>query len=252
MSSTSGLHVYRDREAKAEEHAGRVRAHRLVDELSEFGELDDLRQHLARFRQRQAEKHGVQECVLAAGDLRMKTGAELQQADDAAVRDHLARGVGGAMPAMIRSVVLLPLPFGPTMPTLSPRLIAQGDVVEGDERPPCVREKAREVQQHRLDVRRFLLEGERVVLRDALERERDVTACRWSSERIGEASLHLAEGEATQAAANPAANASAGQQLEARGSGSGGTDRASLRRAMPSGSERESSRGTCPARSTSG
>ena len=86
-----GLDVRGDREAEAHVHPGRVRAHRQVDELLELRERDDLVHHLAHPRTRQAVDRAVEVDVLAAGEVRMEAGAELEQRRDAPARLDAAR-----------------------------------------------------------------------------------------------------------------------------------------------------------------
>ena len=78
-SRTSGVDVHGDREAQPHVHAGGVRPHRLVDEVAQLGEGDDIGQRLLRLLAAQAEEDGVEDGVLAARDLRMKAGAQLEQ-----------------------------------------------------------------------------------------------------------------------------------------------------------------------------
>ena len=56
----------------------------------QLGELDDLVEALCDLALGQAEHDAVDEDVLAAGDLRMEAGAELDQRRDAAVDRHRA------------------------------------------------------------------------------------------------------------------------------------------------------------------
>ncbi len=78
-SSTSELDVRCDGEAEAHEHAGRVRAHRQIDELLELGERDDLVHHLAHACPREPVDRAVQIDVLAAGEVLVEARAELEQ-----------------------------------------------------------------------------------------------------------------------------------------------------------------------------
>ena len=87
-SSTSGIDVDRHGEAEPHVHAGRVGLHRRVDELAQLGEVDDLVEALLDLALRQAEHDAVDEDVLAAGDLGVKAGAELDERRDAAVDAH--------------------------------------------------------------------------------------------------------------------------------------------------------------------
>ena len=80
-----GIDVDRDGEPEPHVHAGRVGLHRRVDELLQLGELDDLVEALLDLALGEAEHDAVDEDVLAAGDLRVEPGAELDQRRDAAV-----------------------------------------------------------------------------------------------------------------------------------------------------------------------
>ena len=70
---------------------GRIGLDRRVDELAQLGEVDDLVEALLDLALGEAEHDAVDEDVLAAGDLRMKAGAELDQRRDAAVDAHACR-----------------------------------------------------------------------------------------------------------------------------------------------------------------
>ena len=87
-----GVEVRRDREAEPHEHPRRVRAHRHVDEVLELRERDDLVEALADVRALQPEDRAVEVDVLAAGEVGMEAGAELEQrADPAADVDAALR-----------------------------------------------------------------------------------------------------------------------------------------------------------------
>ena len=87
-----GIDVNRHGEPEPHVHAGRVRLHRRVDELAQLGELDDLVEALLDLALGQPEHDAVDEHVLAAGDFRVKAGAELDERRDAALdRDGAAR-----------------------------------------------------------------------------------------------------------------------------------------------------------------
>ena len=83
-----GIDVDRHGEAETHVHAGRVGLHRRVDEILQLRELDDLVEAPRDLALRQAEHDAVDEDVLAAGDLGMKAGAQLDQRGDAAVHRH--------------------------------------------------------------------------------------------------------------------------------------------------------------------
>ena len=79
-----GIDVDGDGEAEAHEHAARVVLDLLVDEGLELGERHDRVEVAVGLLLGQAEDRGVQVDVLAAGQLRVETGAELEQRGDAA------------------------------------------------------------------------------------------------------------------------------------------------------------------------
>ena len=87
------LEVRGDGEGQPHVHAARVALHRRVEERRSIsGEVDDLvelARDLARFMPRMAP---FKIDVLAAGQLGMKAGADLEQAADAAADLGLARG----------------------------------------------------------------------------------------------------------------------------------------------------------------
>ena len=87
-----GIDVDGHGEAEAHVHPGRVRLHRRVDEVPQLGELDDLVEAARDLPLREAEHDPVDEDVLAAGDLRVEPGAELDERGDAAV--HRDRALG--------------------------------------------------------------------------------------------------------------------------------------------------------------
>ena len=113
-----GIDVNRDGESEPHVHAGRVGLHRRVDELLQLGELDDLVEALLNLALRQAEHDAVDEDVLAAGDLRMEPGAELDERRDPAAAPRRCPLVGFVMPATSLSAVLLPDPLRPMTPNV--------------------------------------------------------------------------------------------------------------------------------------
>ena len=76
------LDVGGDGEAEPHEHARRVVLDRRVDELLEPGELDDVVEAGGDLLLRQPEDGAVEEDVLAAAELGMEAGAELEQGRD--------------------------------------------------------------------------------------------------------------------------------------------------------------------------
>ena len=111
-----GIDVDRHREAEPHVHARRVGLDRRVDEVLQLGELDDLVEALLDLALRQAEHDAVDEDVLAAGDLGVEAGAELDQRRDAAVDRRPLPVVGRVIPATHLSSVLLPEPLRPMTP----------------------------------------------------------------------------------------------------------------------------------------
>ena len=69
----------------------RVALDRRVEELLDLGEGDDLVELARDLARRHAEDRAVEEDVLAAGELGVKAGADLEQAADAAVDIARAR-----------------------------------------------------------------------------------------------------------------------------------------------------------------
>ena len=88
-----GIDVDRHGEPEPHVHAGRVGLDRRVDELAAARRTRRSRRSarwISRFGE--AEHDAVDEDVLAAGDLGVEAGAELDQRGDAAVDVHRARG----------------------------------------------------------------------------------------------------------------------------------------------------------------
>ena len=119
------VEVRRDREAEPHEHPRRVRAHRDVDEVLELRERDDLVEALADVRALQAEDRAVEVDVLAAGEVGMEAGAELEQRADPCRRRRRGPAIGLMIPARMRSSVLLPEPLRPTSARRAARLDAR-------------------------------------------------------------------------------------------------------------------------------
>ena len=105
----------------------------------DLGELDDLVEAGAAIsRALHAEDRAVQEDVLAAGELGVEAGADLEQRPDPAVQPA-SPVVGGVIRERILSSVLLPAPLWPMMPSVSPALDLEVDVPE---RPELLRLRA--------------------------------------------------------------------------------------------------------------
>ena len=110
------LEVRRDREREPHVHAARVVLHRRVDEALDLGEGDDLVELARDLRAAHAENRAVQENVLAAGQLRMKPGADFEQRADAPDECAHGRASGSVIRDRIFSSVDLPAPLRPMMP----------------------------------------------------------------------------------------------------------------------------------------
>ena len=124
------IHVDRDREAEPHVHARRVVLHRRVDEVLEPGEPDDVVEARVELLLREPEDRAVEVHVVAARQLGVEPGAELQQRRDLALGADASRDSGRRMRAMHLSSVLLPEPFSPMSPNVSPAGISKRDVVE--------------------------------------------------------------------------------------------------------------------------
>jgi hypothetical protein len=88
-----GLEVRGDGEREAEVHAGRVVLHRRVGELRHLGEGEDLVELARDVGALHAEDRAAQEDVLAAGELAVEPGADLEQRADAPA--HLGEPLRG-------------------------------------------------------------------------------------------------------------------------------------------------------------
>src|SRR5580765_4578699 len=71
--------IDRDRKSETHVHAGRVGLHRRVDEFIELCKPDDLVEAAGDFAAAETEHQSIDVYVLAAGDLRMKSRAELDE-----------------------------------------------------------------------------------------------------------------------------------------------------------------------------
>src|SRR5919106_3020005 len=80
-----GVEERRDREAEAHRHPGRVRAHGPVDRVLELREGDDLVEALADVAAAEALDRAVQVYVLAAREVGVEAGAQLEQRADPAL-----------------------------------------------------------------------------------------------------------------------------------------------------------------------
>ncbi len=92
-----GVDVDGDGEGETHHHAGGVGAEGFVDEVADTGELYDLVVLLAGAFTGEAEEGGVEEDILAAGEVAVEAGAEFEECGDAAVDSDIAFiGVGNA------------------------------------------------------------------------------------------------------------------------------------------------------------
>ena len=73
-----------DREGQPDIHARGVALHRRVEELLDLGKGDDLVELASDLASRHAKDGAVEEDILAAGQLGMEAGADLEEAGDAA------------------------------------------------------------------------------------------------------------------------------------------------------------------------
>ena len=80
-----GLEVRRDREREPHVHAARVALDRRVDEPLDLGERDDLVELAPDLVSAHPQNSAVEIDVLAAGELGVKAGADLEQRPHAAV-----------------------------------------------------------------------------------------------------------------------------------------------------------------------
>ena len=106
---------------------------RRIEELLHLGEGDDLVELALDLRRGHAKDGAVEIDVLPAGQFRVEAGADLQQAARRGRGCGSRRSVGSVMRLRILSSVLLPAPLRPMMPTTSPRLHLEGDVLQRPE-----------------------------------------------------------------------------------------------------------------------
>ena len=115
-----GLEVRGDGEREPDVHAARVPLHRRVDEPLDAGELDDVVEALLDLPALHPEDRAVQIDVLAAGELLVEAGPDLEQAPDAARGSRRAPCVGVAIRVRILSSVDFPAPLRPMTPSTCP------------------------------------------------------------------------------------------------------------------------------------
>ena len=115
-----GLEVGGDGEPEAHLHAARVALDGRVEELLDLRELDDLVELAGDLGPPHAEDRAAQVDVLAAGQLGVEAGADLEQGADAAPQRRRCPRVGSVIRERILSRVVLPAPLRPMTPTTSP------------------------------------------------------------------------------------------------------------------------------------
>src|SRR5213596_2698179 len=81
-----------DGEREPDVHPGAVALDRRVEKPLDLGERDDFVEPRRHFSLRHAEQRAVEMHVLAAGQVRMESGADLEQRCDAAADPRLAGG----------------------------------------------------------------------------------------------------------------------------------------------------------------
>ena len=86
-----GIHVDRDGEAEADVHARGVVADRVVDEVFDTGEGNDVVELAVDLPGGEPEDRPVEVDVLAAREVGVEAGADLEQGADAALDDDLPR-----------------------------------------------------------------------------------------------------------------------------------------------------------------
>ena len=82
------LHADSHGERQAQVHAARVLTHRIVHEIMQLSELDDLGHAFERLTARNPVHRGVHQDVVVRGKVRVESGAELEQRNQAAVTDR--------------------------------------------------------------------------------------------------------------------------------------------------------------------
>ena len=90
-----GIHVRCHGESEPRVHARRVALQRRVDIRPEVGKVDDLVEARLHFASRQAQDDAVEKDVLAAGELRVEAGPEVDQRSQAAFGPHVTAGRSG-------------------------------------------------------------------------------------------------------------------------------------------------------------
>ncbi|MCY1249806.1 hypothetical protein D9M72_633770 [compost metagenome] len=71
-----------DSEGKPDIHATRIGFHRLIDEVSDIGEVDDFLQPVSDLVMRHTKQQCIEDHIVSAGLFRIETGAQFQQCCD--------------------------------------------------------------------------------------------------------------------------------------------------------------------------
>src|SRR5690606_1158560 len=87
-----GVHMCNDRECQAHVHPGRIRLYMLVNEFADLRKCKYVVQPFINLLLGQSQYGGIQIDVFSAGELRVKTSAQLQQGSDTAVDLDFTRG----------------------------------------------------------------------------------------------------------------------------------------------------------------
>ena len=153
-----GLHVDRDRERQPQVHAARILAQRVVDEVVQLGELDDLGMRSSASRR---------EMPCIAAFIRMLSCAEKSglkpapssSSDTTRPKPMTRPSVGRVTRAMIFSSVDLPAPFAPMTPRIVPGAHRERHVPQRPEIAPLHRRvraaEARQRQPREPEVQRL-------------------------------------------------------------------------------------------------
>ena len=128
-----GVDVDGHGEAEPDVHARGVELHLVVDELLELGEVHDVVEDAVDLALGQPEQRAVQVDVLPAGQVRLEARRRAPAGRPACPAPPISPEVGWRTPQMHLSRVDLPEPLRPRMPTVSPSLDVERDVVEGPE-----------------------------------------------------------------------------------------------------------------------
>ena len=110
-----------DRVGQARGHAARIVAELQVGKLLQSGEGENLVRRTAKLPQRQAHDRPQQLDVVDGIELGIPSDAKLEYRRDRRTRGQRGPLSGGYMPETILRSVLLPHPFRPIRPRLSPR-----------------------------------------------------------------------------------------------------------------------------------